>query len=299
MIGGSPLVTHRRKESEKHAARALIVAGGLAVMLVGSAMLLKQPTPQATDNCLPSSDSKAGNTVMLIDVTDAPTGLFRDELRDFVTQSAKRMQEFRKLKIYGLEDADPVLLFEMCAPGNPTPRDHIGKSRESIRQQQEKHKKFADAAGERVMRFVSANEKRPHAISKSRIIRALHDILSTSIIDGARHQHLIVYSDLFENSEVTSFYDGVDRDRVAEVFSGPFKDLMTSLGSKASGVSFSVCQVLPSAGSDSEKMAGAAARFWFEILDADRGRSQCLEGLSRIPGASSGCKPDGWKCGEY
>ena len=189
----------------------------LAVMFV--LFFLRPPSVDPVTYC-PETDQETGNTVIIVDVSDELTLSQRKslekELKEISSTSEKRpsyLNKGERLSVYFMEEegVEPLKIFDLCNPGNPSERSHLEKFSEGRLYALNRWNKFSGkvlTTVEEKFKFAEDEDSSPilETISIVRWKEFLpRDLLSDELSSKGRYR-IIIWSDMIQHSTIESHY---------------------------------------------------------------------------------------------
>lgn len=194
-----------------------IVLGVIAALSI-TVWAFRPPTLDAETLC-PTDRAVAGHTLVIVDRTDRWNPNVAGVLTDLLEDARNDTQKLEKFSIVSLDSSQQTRpLFSVCNPGEPTFLTDLYRGRRYT--QRDFEQRFA-AAAEDVIEQVS----QPSEAQTSPIVETVRRSLRRDDFDAAiPNRHLILISDMRQNSPEFSVYGARDRAGLGPLVQREFGD---------------------------------------------------------------------------
>jgi hypothetical protein len=193
------------------------ILAGLALLSFGVWFFRPPDTDPAT--LCPTNRTLSGHTLVIVDRTDRWNPAVGEALTELIEQAQKQTQRFEKFSIVALgADQSPQPLFSVCNPGEPNILTDLYRGRRYT--EQDFDQKFVGAADSVISRLRAPAEART-----SPIVEYVHRWLGRDDFnENVPHRHLVLISDMRQNSNLLSFYADPSGGRLPQFVQSEFGD---------------------------------------------------------------------------
>ena len=235
---------------------------GIAVALVGFAVVALQPEPYDEQTLCALTEELPPHTAVIIDKTDEYSEEQADLIAGVIRRTRNRLEVGERFTLFELDEQgqfDPRGEFSLCNPGRG---DQVNALFRNPKQIEERYATLFEAPMDNALKDLVTPKEAP----SSPIMEALARLAQTEVFsDRAPRRSVVIISDMLQNSDIFTAYGGrgampanmPDARTTADRIAGRF-------GTSLDGVSLEIRLIPRDRYVDLQR--GALREYWDEVL---------------------------------